>query len=148
MRLPDDLVAYLAHGPVIGDDEQILPLLTVDEMGAPHACLLCRAQVTAVPGEIRAAISSPGTRENLAARPAALLLVTLGETVHHCGLSMAHATEADGVLGAVFAPVSHKADGLGIALSPATFVASEAIAEYERWDETAALLGSLPPLSR
>ena len=49
--LPQEVVHFLAGGPVMGSAEQVVPLLTVDANGLPHACLLCRAQLDANPAE-------------------------------------------------------------------------------------------------
>jgi hypothetical protein len=127
----------------MGGAEQVVPLLTVDANGLPHACLLSRAQLDASATEVRAAITSPGTRANLRRSAGALILVTLGDTVHHCKLGVLRARDSHGVLLVAFELLGHKADTLGIALEPMTFVASAGIASFEHWDETAVMLRSL-----
>ena len=144
--LPQEVVHFLAGGPVMGSAEQVVPLLTVDANGLPHACLLCRAQLDANPAEVRAAVTSLATRANLRRSAAALILVTLGDTVHHCKLGVLHARDSHGVLLVAFEPLEYKADTLGIPLEPMTFVASPGIASFEHWDETAVMLRSLDDL--
>jgi len=144
--LPQEVVHFLAGGPVMGSAEQVVPLLTVDANGLPHACLLCRAQLDANPAEVRAAVTSLATRANLRRSAAALILVTLGDTVHHCKLGVLRAHDSRGVLLVAFEPLEHKADTMGIPLEPMTFVASPWIASLEHWDETAVMLRSLDDL--
>lgn len=144
--MPQEVVHFLAGAPALGGAEQVVPLLTVDANGLPHACLLSRAQLDASATEVRAAITSPGTRANLRRSAGALILVTLGETVHHCKLGVLHARDSQGVLLVAFELLGHKADTLGIALKPMTFVASPGIASFEHWDETAVMLRSLNDL--
>lgn len=144
--LPQGVVDFLAGGPVMGSAEQVVPLLTVDADGLPHACLLGRAQLDASSVEVRAAVSSPGTRANLRRSAGALILVTLGDTVHHCKLGVLRAHESHGVLLVAFELLAYKADTLGIPLEPMTFVASPGIASFEHWDETAVMLRSLDDL--
>jgi hypothetical protein len=143
VTLPQEVVTFLAGTPVMGTAEQVVPLLTVDAGGLPHACLLSRAQLDASATEVRAAVTSPATRANLRRSAGALILVTLGDTVHHCKLGVLRAHDSRGVLLLAFELLAHKADTLGIPLEPMTFVASPAIASFEHWDETAGMLGSL-----
>lgn len=138
--LPQEVVLFLAGGPVMGSAEQVVPLLTVDANGLPHACLLSRAQLDASATEVRAAVTSLRTRANLRRSAAALILVTLGDTVHHCKLGVLRARDSQGVLLVAFEPLEHKADTMGIPLEPMTFVASPWIASLEHWDETAVML--------
>jgi len=144
--LPQEVVHFLAGGPVMGSAEQVVPLLTVDANGLPHACLLCRAQLDANPAEVRAAVTSLATRANLRRSAAALILVTLGDTVHHCKLGVLRAHDSHGVLLVAFEPLEYKADTMGIPLEPMTFIASPWIASLEHWDETAVMLRSLDDL--
>lgn len=141
--LPQDVVMFLAGTPVMGSAEQVVPLLTVDANGIPHACLLSRAQLDANSTEVRAAVTSMGTRANLRRSAAALILVTLGDTVHHCKLGVLRGCDRHGVLLVAFEPLEHKADTLGIDLEPMTFVASPWVASLEHWHQTALMLRSL-----
>jgi hypothetical protein len=141
--LPEEVIHFLAGWPVMGGDEQVVPLLTVDADDLPHACLLSRAQLDASAAEVRATVTSLRTRANLRRTGAALILVTLGDTVHHCKLGVLRAHERRGVLLIAFEALEHKADTMGIPLTPMTFVASPWIASFEHWDESAVMLRSL-----
>ena len=138
--LPLEVVRFLAGEPVMGSAEQVVPLLTVDAHDLPHACLLSRAQLDATPAEVRAAVTSLRTRANLRRTAGALILVTLGDTVHHCKLGVLRARDSQGDLLVAFEPLEHKADTMGIPLEPMTFVASPWIASFEHWDQTAVML--------
>jgi hypothetical protein len=144
--LPQDVVHFLAGAPVMGSAEQVVPLLTVDANGFPHACLLSRAQLHASATEVRAAVTSLATRANLRRNASAMILVTLGDTVHHCKLGVLRAHDSRGVLLLAFELIAHKADTLGIPLEPMTFPASPSVASFEHWDETAVMLRSLDNL--
>jgi hypothetical protein len=141
--LPKEVIGFLAGWPVMGSAEQVIPLLSVDANDLPHACLLSRAQLDASTAEVRASVTSLRTRANLRRTGAALILVTLGDTVHHCKLGVLRARDSRGTLLVAFEPLEHKADTMGIPLSPMTFVASSWIASVEHWDETAVMLRSL-----
>lgn len=143
VMLPREVVLFLASAPDMGSAEQVVPFLTVDANGLPHACLLSRAQFDARSAEVRAAVTSPRTRANLRRTGGALILVTLGDTVHYCKLGVLRAHEHHGVLLVAFEPLEHKADTMGITLAPMTFLASPWIADFEHWGGTAAMLRSL-----
>lgn len=143
LAVPRELVAYLSGMPALGTAESVIPLLTVDAAGFPHGCLLSRGQIAATGSEIQLAVTSPGTRGNLHERGRGLLLVALGDTVHHCKLRLLRLDEADELLVASCELVAHKADSLGIALAPMTFVASPEIARFERWEEAASRLEAI-----
>lgn len=144
--LPQEVVLFLAGGPVMGSAEQVVPLLSVDANGLPHACMLSRAQLDASSAEVRAAVTSLRTRANLRRSGGALILVTLGDTVHHCKLGVLRARDSHGVLLVAFEPLEHKADTMDIPLVPMTFIASPWIASLEHWDETAVMLRLLDDL--
>lgn len=148
MNLSPEVLDFFRDRPIVGSREQVVPLLTVDGDGLPHACLLSRAQLRAAGDEIHAVVASPQTKENLRRDGAAAVLVTLGDTVHHCKLRVRRV--ADGplapgkppVLVAALGLVGLKADSIGIPLEPMTFLATEEIARVEHWEETEALLQS------
>lgn len=143
IEIPEEVLAYLSTGPVMGSPEQVLPLMTIDSNGFPHACLLSRAQVRATKSEIRTAITSWGTRANLRVNGVGLLLVTLGETVHHIKMGVLRAHDEKKVLLVAFEPLFYKADTLGIEIQPMTFLAGPWISSLEHWDETESMLRSL-----
>ena len=143
LEIPEEIRIYLSGKPIMGSSEQVVPMFTVDLNGFPHPCLLSRAQLDATDTEIRAAITSWGTRANIRNHGAALILVTLGDTVHHLKLGVTHAHDEKGVLLVAFELVEYKADTLGIQLQPMTFLAGPWISSLEHWDETETMLRSL-----
>lgn len=143
ITVPPEVSAFLSGKPEMGSSEQVIPLLTIDAHGFPHACLLSRAQLDATDTEIRAAITSWGTRSNIRNNGVALILVTLGETIHHLKLGVLRAHDEKKVLLVAFEPIEYKADTLGIAVQPMTFTAGPWISSLEHWDETQIMLGSL-----
>ena len=143
VSIPDEVREFLSHKPEMGKPEQVVPLMTVDSKGFPHACLLSRAQLDATETEIRAAITSWGTRANIRNNGVALILVTLAETIHHIKLEVLRAHDQKKVLLVAFEPVEYKADTLGIVVEPMTFMAGPWISSLEHWDETAEMLRSL-----
>jgi hypothetical protein len=143
VKIPPSVQSFLAEKPVMGSAEQVVPLLTVDSNGFPHACLLSRAQLDATETEIRAAITSWGTRENIRRHGVALILVTQGDTVHHLKVGVLHAHDKNRVLLVAFELIAYKADSLGIEMQPMTFLATPWISNLEHWDETSIMLRSL-----
>ncbi|NNN18880.1 MAG: hypothetical protein HKL84_03385 [Acidimicrobiaceae bacterium] len=143
VTIPPEVSTFLAGKPVMGSAEQVVPLLTIDSNGFPHACLLSRAQLDATDTEVRAAITSWGTRENLRNHGVALILVTLGDTVHHLKVGVLHAHDENRVLLVAFELIAYKSDSLGIEIQPMTFLAGPWISSLEHWDETAIMLRSL-----
>ncbi len=143
VAVPEEVRTFLSGKPEMGKAEQVIPLLTVDSNGFPHACLLSRAQIDASGSEIRAAITSWGTRANLRYHGVALILVTIGETVHHLKLGVLRAHDEKRVLLVAFEPIQYKADTLGIQVQPMSFLAGPWISSLEHWDETATMLRSL-----
>ncbi len=141
--VPIQIKEFLSAKPEMGSPEQVVPLMTVDSNGFPHACLLSRAQLDATETEIRAAITSWGTRANIRNNGVALMLVTLGDTVHHLKLGVLRAHDEKRVLLVAFEPVDYKADTLGIEVEPMTFLAGPWIASLEHWEETETMLRSL-----
>lgn len=141
--VPKEISSYLSGKPEMGSPEQVIPLLTVDSNGFPHACLLSRAQLDATGSEIRAAITSWGTRANLRNNGVALILVTLGETVHHLKMGVLRAHDEKKVLLVAFEPIHYKADTLGIEVTPMSFKAGPWISSLEHWAETEMMLRSL-----
>ncbi len=143
VTVPEEVAAYLSERPEMGRPEQVIPLLTVDSNGFPHACLLSRAQINATDKEVRAAITSWGTRANIRNQGVALILVTIGDTVHHLKLGVLRAHDEKQVLLVAFEPIEYKADTLGIQIQPMSFLAGPWISSLEHWDETEVMLRSL-----
>lgn len=148
MNFPPEVLAFFGTRPSVGSKEQVVPLLSVDDEGLPHVCLLSRAQLVVAGDEIHAVVASTQTKENLRRDGAAAVLVTLGDTVHYCKLRATRIRDAPLVPGgapvlvAALRLVGHKADSIGIPLEPMTFHATGEIARVEHWKETELLLES------
>lgn len=141
--IPATVVAALTGIPEPGVPEQALPLLTVDEAGFPHVCLLSRAEVEADERELRAAVLSRRTRANLDRDGRACLVLIEGTTAHYLKLRLHRQVEAAGRLAAAFELVEHRPDSLGIPLDPLLFTPTEQLAQLEQWDASAAALDAL-----
>jgi len=141
--IPAEVVDHLAGSPTPGLPEAALPLLTVDEHGFPHVCLLSRAEVEADAEELRAVIASRRTRANLERDGRACLVVVSGTTAHYLKVQLTRARDADGRLAAAFALVQHQPDSLGIPLEPIRYVPTDDLPDLERWDLSATALRDL-----
>ena len=145
MKVPDAVAAMLEGTPQVGAQEQAFPFVTVDDEGFPHAALLSRMEVEVGPGraDVRAAVRSRRTRENLERRGRATLVAVEGRTAHYVKLRLVRSTVVHDLLACVFAVAEHKPDSMGIALTPITYPVTADIARAERWDTTVEALGSL-----
>lgn len=145
MTVPGDLIRLLAGRPDIGASEQAFPFLTVDEAGFPHVALLSRAEIDVTPagGEILAVIASSRTRVNLARDGRAGLIAVSGTVAHYAKLSLVRVIDTPAAIGCVMQVTEHKADSLGIPLSPISFVTTAEIARMEDWDASEQLLRRL-----
>jgi hypothetical protein len=143
MRVPAG-VAALVRGPVVaGGREQAFLLLSTDAEGFPHTCLLSRAELDVTANELLAAVASPRTKANLGRDGRGSLVAVGGTVVHTCRLVLRRQVVADGLLGAAFEVVEHRADSLGIPVAPLSFLASAELAELERWQACEQLLARL-----
>ena len=144
MTLPDPVVALLAEPVEVGRVTQAFPFVTVDEAGFPHVALLSAVELAiGSDGSLHAVLAGPTTRANLLRSRRATLIAVEGDTCHTVKVEVRHATEAEGVLGVVFDVHAHKADSLGIPLSPIGFEPTEEVASMERWDRTRRVLDGL-----
>ncbi len=145
MTVPRELASLLAGRPDAGAAEQAFPFLTVDEAGFPHVALLSRAEldVTADGGDVLAVIASRRTRANLTRNGRAGLIAIAGTTAHYAKLRVLHAIDTPAAIGCVLQVTEHKADSLGIPLSPISFVTTPKIARAEDWDASRRLLSKL-----
>ena len=138
--IPDVVLSTLAGQPVPGVPEQAVPLLTVDQAGFPHVCLLSRAELEADQHEVRAAVASTRTRANLERDGRACLVVVEDTTAHYLKLRVTRRLEVAGRLALAFELEEHRADSLGIPLEPMRFTPTAALAELEHWDKSAEAL--------
>ena len=150
MNVPEEMAALLAGWPEPGRAEQAFPFLTVDEAGFPHAALLSRAELDVSPDRsaVLAVVASTRTRANLERDGRATLIAVGGTTAHYAKLRMTRSIAAAGALGCRLAVAWHKADSLGIPLSPAGFTATAEIGRIERWPDSRRLLARLSHAQR
>lgn len=144
IALPEPVAILLRAGVQVGEPAQAFPLLTVDAAGHPHVALLSARELdVAGDGAVHAALASPTTRANLSRDGRATVLAIEGTTAHTVKLQVRRTLELEGVMGVVFDTVSHKADSIGIDLSPVSFVPTEDLGRLEHWDRTARVLAEL-----
>lgn len=144
LNLPDEVLAALRGGPVVGDWDPMFPLLTVDEAGYPHVCLLSRSELDARPALVVAVVVSPRTTENLRRDGRAALMVVVADAAFHCKLRMVWAQQGEhDQFGVAFEIVSVKRDGIGIPLEPPRFLVTGAIQWEEHWESSRRLLDCL-----
>jgi hypothetical protein len=142
MTVPPEVVAVLAGSPEVGSWEPMFPLLTVDEPGFPHVCLLSRAELHSDVHHVYAVLASPTTVKNLSHRPVATLMVIVGDAAHYLKLGVIHATGS--VLTAVaFEVISSVRDSLAIPLRPPRYLVTDSLPVAEAWAQSAELLASL-----
>lgn len=142
--IPGDVVGALSGFPEHGAWDPMFPLLTIDEAGFPHVCLLSRSELDADESRIFAVVASGGTKENIRRSRVATLVVVLSDAALYCKL---RATELDdsepGLLGVAFWLHSFKSDGIGVPLKSSCFLASEEVEEQEDWTSRRRLLARL-----
>jgi hypothetical protein len=145
MTVPADLASLLAGRPDVGTAEQAFPFLTVDEAGFPHVALLSRAEidVTSDGSDVLAVIASGRTRANLGRDGHAGLIAIGGTVAHYAKLSLVRTIDTPAALGCVLRVTEHKADSLGIPLSPIGFVTTAEIARMEDWAASERLMRQL-----
>jgi hypothetical protein len=141
--IPPEVIERLNGLPVPGQHEAAFPLLTVDDEGFPHVCLLSRAELEADAGEVRAVIASRNTRAHLERDGRASLVVVEGTTAHYLKLAVDRSHDIDGRLAVAFSPSDHRADSLGIPLTPIGYTPSDDLSDLERWDLSARGLAEL-----
>lgn len=144
MTLPEEIAALLARPVEVDRPAQAFAFLTVDHQGFPHVALTSSVELTAgADGTLRAVLAGTTTRANVLRTRRASLIAVEGDTIHTVKLEVRRATESEGVLGVVFEVCSHKADSLGIPLSPIGFRATPELAGLEQWDRAGRVLARL-----
>lgn len=145
MSVPDPVAALVRGRPEVGAEEQVFPLLTVDDDGYPHVALLSRAEldVDGAGDRLLAAVAAITTGRNLRRDGRAGLIAVEGTTAHELKLQLVERIEDGVMLGLSFEVLEHEADSLGIPLEPMRFHATDDVAALERWDDCAELLARL-----
>jgi hypothetical protein len=120
----------------------MFPLLTVDELGFPHVCLLSRAELYANEHRIYAVLASPTTVNNLSRRPVATLVVILDDSAHYLKVRAAHIS-GPVPAAVIFELASSVRDSLAIPLRPPRYLVTSSLPVAEAWAQSAELLASL-----
>jgi hypothetical protein len=142
MTVPPEVLAALAGSPEVGAWEPMFPLLTVDESGFPHVCLLSRAELVSDLHHFYAVLASPTTVTNLSRRPAATLMVIVDDCAYYLKLGVIHAS-GSGLMAVVFEVTSSVSDSLAIPLMPPRYLVTSSLPVAESWAKSAELLSRL-----
>lgn len=138
--VPEEVRAAVAGSPWPSSWEDMLPLLTVDEHGYPHVCLLSRAELDADGEYVYAVVAGPGTCANLLRTGQATLVVIDEGHAVYVKLDVADVLPEDTWLGVTLFVASIKRDGVGIPLAPPRYLVTEDLGVRESWDRSAALI--------
>jgi hypothetical protein len=142
MTVPSEVVAALAGWPEVGSWEPMFPLLTVDDSGFPHVCLLSRAELQADAHYVYAVLASPTTVRNLSRRPAATLVVLVADSAHYLKATAVHVGQS-APAGVVLQVITPARDSLAIPLRPPGYLVTNSLPEAEAWARSAELLSGL-----
>jgi len=142
MTVPPEIVAALTGRPQVGSWEPMFPLLTIDEAGFPHVCMLSRAELKADENRIYAALASQTTVGNIRRRPTATLVVIGDDCAHYAKLTAVHVA-ASALAAVVFEVNSSARDSLAIPLMPPRYLVTSSLPVAEAWAQSAELLSSL-----
>jgi hypothetical protein len=142
VTVPPEIVAALSGSPTVGAWEPMFPLLTVDEAGFPHVCLLSRAELDSDASHVYAVLASPTTVNNLSRRPAATLMVIVDDSAYYLKLRVIHTSGSD-LTGVVFEVISSVRDSLAIPLTPPRYLVTSSLPVAEAWAQSAELLSRL-----
>jgi hypothetical protein len=142
LTVPPEVMAALAGSPEVGAWEPMFPLLTMDEAGFPHVCLLSRAELHADASHVYAVLASPTTVSNLSRRPAATLMVIVDKSAYYLKLRVIH-TQGSVLTGIVSEVISSLRDSLAIPLTPPRYLVASSLPAAEAWAQSAELLSRL-----
>jgi hypothetical protein len=143
-QIPTSVVDTLTGYPEVGVPDAIIPLLTVDEGGHPHVCLLSRAELDADTNHVYAVVASPVSRSNIIRDRRATLIIFTAKSAYYAKLDAATVEEDDHLLGVVFSLHSFKEDGdETFHMEPPRYLPTDAIALMEHWDLSRSFLRRL-----
>ena len=142
MTVPSEIVAALAGSPEVASWEPMFPLLTVDDSGFPHVCLLSRAELQADAQHVYAVLASPTTVSNLRQRPAATLLVVLADSACYLKVRPVHIGPS-APAEVVFEVITSARDSLAIPLKAPQYLVARSLPAAEAWERSAELLTGL-----
>jgi hypothetical protein len=146
-NIPTSILDALIGYPEVGVSDAMIPLLTVDEAGYPHICLLSRAELDADTNHIYAVVGSRVSKSNiLRDRRATLIVFTVG-AAYYAKLDVALIKEEGHLLGVVFNLHSIKKDGdESFHMQAPRYLPTNEIALMEHWTRSRSLLRELPTL--
>ncbi len=143
MTTPPEVVAMLAGSPAPGAWEPMFPLLTVDDAGFPHMCLLSRAELDADGRRVYAVLASRNTIANVRRDGKAAVVAVGADTAVYIKLSVTESIDDDDRLGVACEVVSVKRDSLHVPLRPPQYLVTEAVPVTEDWARSERLLARL-----
>lgn len=146
-HIPNSIVEALIGYPEVGVSDAMIPLLTVDEAGYPHICLLSRAELDADTNHIYGVVASRVSKSNiLRDRRATLIVFTVG-AAYYAKLDAALIKEEGHLLGVVFTLHSIKKDGdESFHMEAPRYLPTNEIALMEHWARSRSFLRELPTL--
>ena len=145
MQVPREVQDALRGDPRVGSTEEpAYLLLTTDPDGAPHVCLLSRAQLAADPRSVRAVVYSAGTRADLQRTGTACLVLVAEGVAHYCTLGVRRTAVAGPLAGYAMELRGHRRDELpGAQLRAMRYTVTERMPADEDWATTRRLLDDL-----
>lgn len=141
--VPAEVREALQGRPGVGAWNPMLPLITVDDQGYPHVCLLSQAQLDADDEHVYAVVASPTTIANLTRTGRATLVVVTGECAIYTKLDSCELTDEGDWLGVAFTVAHVKRDGIGVRLVPPRYLAADALPQDESWERSERVLVEL-----
>jgi len=143
-NLPKSIVDALIGYPEVGVSDIMIPLLTVDEAGYPHVCLLSRAELDADTNHIYAVVASPVSKSNILRDRRATLIVFTASAAYYSKLDATPIKEDSHLLGVVFTLHSIKEDGdESFHMEAPRYLPTDAIALMEHWARSRSFLREL-----
>jgi hypothetical protein len=139
MMVPPEIIALLDGQPEINAWEPVLALLTVDEAGFPHVCLVSRMELEADSRHIYAVLASKTTTANLSGRPRATLVAVHDDVAYYLKLAVVRASPSM-PMAVEFEVASLTQDTLGIPLASARYLVTSSLPVTETWARTTEVL--------
>jgi hypothetical protein len=137
------LVRLLDGDAIIGHEEAVFALLTVDADGRPRSSALSRTELAVHGTAIHVALHARRASANLERDGRATLVAVDGDDIISAGLRVGATIRHAGLFAARLDITGGEADSLGIPLRPPTFVPTAELAVQEHWERTRAALARL-----
>ena len=145
MHVPREVRDELRGEPRVGSrEEPAYLLLSTDPDGAPHVCVLSRAQLMADAQSVRAVVYASGTKANLQRTGAACLVVVTGGAAHYCTLAVRRQQTVGSLTGFAMDLRAHRRDEVpGAQLQGMRYTVTQEMPGQEDWVTTRRLLDDL-----